>query len=109
MAISSLGLGVAGGVSSIKQAKQQIESDDAQTRAAMKERARQAKKLMQQQQTSFLKSGVYFEGTPEAVINETGDTAIEDLQAMENDAVRKTIVFISIAFISLKVNSLKQT
>ncbi|MEI8127981.1 MAG: hypothetical protein WCG95_00055 [bacterium] len=89
MAVASLGLGVAQGVSSVQQTQDQINADDTQTRAAITERARQGKKLMQQQQTSFLKSGVYFEGTPEAVIDETGNTTMRDTQAMENDAVNR--------------------
>lgn len=89
MAAASLGLGVAQGVSSVKQTNEQIEANDEQTRAAMKERAKQAKKLMQEQETSFLKSGVYFEGTPDAVINETASTAKSDMQSMENDAVNQ--------------------
>ena len=54
------------------------------------ERAKAAKKLMQQQKSSFLKSGVYFDsGSPLAVINETYDTMKDDINAMAKDANTK--------------------
>jgi len=89
MAVASLGLGVAQGISSVSQSNEQADAVEAQNAAAVTERARQAKKLISQQKTSFLKSGVYFDGTPQAIFDETYQTAAKDIQAMDNDSNNK--------------------
>ncbi|MDY6358443.1 MAG: hypothetical protein SPL73_05730 [Cyanobacteriota bacterium] len=90
MAVAALGSGIVQGISSVKNAKYQAESVANQATDQMTERSRQAKKLMQQQKTSFLKSGIYFDsGTPLSVLNETYDTMDKDVNAMANDANSK--------------------
>jgi len=82
----ALGSSVIGGISSVQNSKAQAKAVALQTEDKINERARQAKKLMQQQKTSFLKSGVYFDsGSPLAVINETYDTMKKDTDAMYHD------------------------
>lgn len=85
MAVASLGMGVAQGISSAKQSKEQASESANQTQNAINERARKAKKLINEQKTSFLKSGVYFDGTPELIIDETYDTATKDMQDIAKD------------------------
>lgn len=90
MAVAALGSGIVQGISSSKNAKAEANSVKEQALEQMTERARQAKKLMQQQKTSFLKSGVYFDsGSPLAVINETYDTMEKDVNAMAKDSDTK--------------------
>ena len=89
MAVASLGLGVAQGVSSVKQTQDQLDANTAQANDAITARKKQAIKLLNQQKTSFLKSGVYLEGTPEAVLDETATTSAEDIQALLNDSDNK--------------------
>lgn len=90
LAVTALGSGIAQGISSMKNAKAEANSVREQTKEQMTERSKQAKKLMQQQKTSFLKSGVYFDsGSPLAVINETYDTMQEDINAIMKDSNTK--------------------
>ena len=87
LAVASLGAGVAQGISSVKNAASEAQSAKETADDQIAERAKQAKKLMQQQKTSFLKSGVYFDsGSPLAVINETYDTMQDDINAIADDA-----------------------
>ena len=87
LAVASLGSGLVQGISSVKNAKAEAQSAKETAEDKISERAKQAKKLMQQQKTSFLKSGVYFDsGSPLAVINETYDTMQEDINAIADDA-----------------------
>lgn len=87
MAVAALGAGVMSGISTVKSAKAQAKAVEQQTQEKINERARTAKKLMSQQKTSFLKSGVYFNGTPEDVINETYNTSITDINTLKNNAL----------------------
>lgn len=90
MAVAALGSGIAQGISSVKNSKNEANAVREQAVEQMKERSRQAKKLMQQQKTSFLKSGVYFDsGSPLAVINETYDFMQEDVNAIAKDSNTK--------------------
>ena len=86
MAAAALTKGVVDGVSSAKQAKAQAKAVQAQTQENIDARARASKKLMSQQQSSFLKSGVYFEGSPLDVFNETYKTSVDDINAMRSNA-----------------------
>ena len=87
MAVASIGAGIAQGISSVKNAKAEAQSVKETAEDQISERARQAKKLMSQQKTSFLKSGVYFNtGSPVEVINETYDTMTDDINAIADDA-----------------------
>lgn len=86
LAVTALGSGIVQGISSAKNAKAQAETTELNMSAQMNERARQAKKLMSQQKTSFLKSGIYFNnGSPLDVINETYNTMQEDINALQRD------------------------
>ena len=86
LAVASVASGVVQGISNAKNAKSQAKAVQEQTQEQVDARARAAKKLMQEQKTSFLKSGVYFDsGTPVDVINETYDTSIDDVNAMAKD------------------------
>lgn len=90
MAVASLGSGIVQGISSLKNSREEENAIRQQANEQMTERAKQAKKLMQQQKTSFLKSGVYFDsGTPLEVINETYDTMEKDVKQMAKDTDTK--------------------
>ena len=90
LAVASVASGLVQGVSSAKNAKEEAKAVQQNTQAQINERAKAAKKLMQQQKTSFLKSGIYFDsGTPVDVINETYDTSVEDINAMIKDSDTK--------------------
>lgn len=87
LAVTALGSGIAQGISAAKNAKAESKAIAQSTTEQINERARQAKKLMQQQKTSFLKSGVYFDsGSPLDVINETYEFMDNDIKTMANDA-----------------------
>ena len=90
LAVASVASGLVQGVSSAKNAKEEAKAVQQNTQAQINERAKAAKKLMQQQKTSFLKSGIYFDsGTPVDVINETYDTSVQDINAMIKDSDTK--------------------
>lgn len=83
LATAAVGGGIAQGISSVKNVKSEAEALQETSQAQIKERQREAKKLMQQQKTSFLKSGVYFNsGSPLDVINETYDYSLKDINAL---------------------------
>lgn len=90
LAVTALGSGIVQSISSAKNARNEAKAMQQQAQDQINERARQAKKLMSQQKTSFLKSGVYFDsGSPLAVINETYDTMNQDINAITNDSNTK--------------------
>ena len=75
-------------LSYISESKKQASEIASQAQAQADERARQSKKMMQQQKTSFLKSGVYFnDGSAKAVIDETYDTAMRDINDINKDSI----------------------
>lgn len=86
LAVAGLASGVASGISNMKNANESAKAVERQALAQVNERAKQARFLMSKQKSSFLKGGVYFEGTPEAVINETYDTAQMDINDIIKDA-----------------------
>lgn len=86
MAVTALASGVTKAVSAVKDSKAQAKVAKAQAEEQVNERARQAVKLMNQQKTSFLKGGVYFDGTPEAILDETYDFMKKDIGIMKNNA-----------------------
>lgn len=91
MAVASLASGVVQGISSVKNSKAEIKALQEATQEQVNARARQAKKLMQQQKSSFLKAGVYFDsGSPLEVIDETYNTSMDDINSMIKDANTKT-------------------
>ena len=90
MAVAALGQGIVQGISNVRNAKAEANAVAEQLKIQSQERARQAKKLMQQQKTSFLKGGVYFDsGSPLAVLDETYDTAMADIGDMKKDSDAK--------------------
>lgn len=73
----------------IRENKKQAKEVAKQAQEQADERAKKAKYQMQQQKTSFLKSGVYFDsGSAADVINETYNTAMEDIQAINKDSIK---------------------
>lgn len=72
----------------IDENKKQAEEIARQAQEQADERAKKAKAVMQQQKSSFLKGGVYFDsGSPVSVIDETYDTAMQDISAIEKDSL----------------------
>jgi hypothetical protein len=63
-----------------KNATMQQEALLSQSEYSASERVRQAKKLQEEQTVGYLKSGVLLSGTPEMVIQETADYAMEDVR-----------------------------
>ena len=86
MAVTALASGVTKAVTGVKNAKSEAKLAKQQAEENIQERARQAVKLMNQQKTSFLKSGVFFEGTPEAILNETYNFMKTDTDRLKNNA-----------------------
>ncbi len=90
LAVSALGSGIVQGISSAKNAKEEAKALQSQSQEQINERAKAAKKLMQQQKTSFLKSGIYFDsGTPTDIINETYNTYSADINTLKKDTNTK--------------------
>lgn len=91
MAVTALGSGLVQGISNMKNARAEEKALKEATVAQVNERAKQAKKLMQEQKTSFLKSGVYFDsGSPQDIIAETYDTYKQDIGDMIKDTEIKS-------------------
>lgn len=86
MAVAGLASGVAKGVKELRNKNAEAKVEKQKAELEIKERVREAAKLMSQQKNSFLKGGVYFEGTPEAVINETYDFMKQDVGVMKDNA-----------------------
>lgn len=86
MAVAGLASGVAKGISQAKNKSEEAKVAQAQAQQEINERIREATKLMSQQKNSFLKGGVYFEGTPEAIVDETYDFMKKDVNTMQKDA-----------------------
>lgn len=95
----------------IKENKSQAKEIAAQAQEQADARARQAKALMNIQKTSFLKGGVYFDsGTPQDVIEETYDTAMDDIKAINKDSIsaqKKLIRAGRTAFFSFMIDPAK--
>ena len=90
MAVAGMASGAIKGYSDLKNAKEEAELVRQQEKDQINERARQAKKLMSQQKSSFLKSGIYFDsGTPLDILDETYDVMQEDINAIRKDSNTK--------------------
>lgn len=75
-------------MSYIKENKTQAKQLAEQAQQQADQRGKKAKYDMQRQKTSFLKGGVYFnDGTPAEVIDETYNTAMEDISAINKDSM----------------------
>ncbi len=71
----------------IRESRKQAKEISQQYQQKADARAREARTLMSQQKTSFLKGGVYFDtGSPNSVINETYNIYQQDLNAMNLDS-----------------------
>lgn len=90
MAVAGLASGAIKGYSDMKNAKEEAKAVRQQEKDRINERAREARKLMSQQKSSYLKSGIYFDsGSPLDIINETYDVMQQDINAIENDSNTK--------------------
>ena len=90
MAVAGMASGAIKGYSDMKNAKEEAELVRQQEKDKINERAREARKLMSQQKSSFLKSGIYFDsGSPLDIINETYDVMQQDINAIEKDSTTK--------------------
>lgn len=90
MAVAGLASGAVQGYSNAKNAKAEAKLIRQQERDQINERARQAIKLMNQQKTSYLKAGVYFDnGSAADVIDETYDVMNEDIASIRADSNTK--------------------
>lgn len=75
-------------MSYIKENKTQAKQLAEQAQEQADQRGKKAKYDMQHQKTSFLKGGVYFnDGTPAEVIDETYNTAMEDINSINKDSI----------------------
>lgn len=86
MAVAGLASGVAKGIGELKNKNEEAKTQQRASQQEINERIREATKLMSQQKNSFLKGGVYFEGTPEAIVNETYDFMKRDVDVMKDNA-----------------------
>ena len=86
MAAAGLASGVAKGVKELRNKNAEAKVQKQKAELEIKERVRKAAKLMSKQKNSFLKGGVYFEGTPEAIIDETYDYMNTDVGIMKQNA-----------------------
>lgn len=90
MAVAGLASGAIKGYSDAKNAKEEAKLVRQQEKDQINERARQAKKLMSQQKSSYLKSGIYFDkGSPLDILDETYDVMNEDINAIRKDSDTK--------------------
>ena len=90
MAVAGLAAGAIKGYSEAKNAKEEAKLVRKQEKEQINERAREAKKLMSQQKSSFLKSGIYFNsGTPLDILNETYNFMNEDIEAIQYNSNTK--------------------
>lgn len=90
LGLTSIASSITQGISSAGNSKKEAEAINKQAEEKINERAREAKKIMQQQKTSFLKGGIYFDsGSPTDVINETYDTSMKDINSIKKDSGTK--------------------
>lgn len=87
--VAAIASGVVKGVAEVQNAKAQMKAVHEQAQVQVDERARKAKSLLSEQKNAFLKSGVFFEGTPELILEETYNFARADMQAINNDSIHK--------------------
>ena len=87
-AVTSLLGGAVSTAQNISESKKQAKEIAAMNQTKANEMAKKSKELMQRQKTSFLKSGVYFDsGSANAIINESYDTLLQDLSALNQDSM----------------------
>lgn len=81
-----VGLSAASAIGSYNQSKSQARQAIKQGEIAMKNRADEIRSLAAKQRVSYLASGLELEGTPNAVIADTYNTGIEDVNAIRESA-----------------------
>lgn len=87
MAVAGLASGAVQGYANAKNAKAEAGLVRQQEKDRINERAKQAIELMNQQKTSYLKAGIYFNsGSAADVIDETYDIMQEDINAIKTDS-----------------------
>lgn len=90
MAAAAAASGALQGYSNAKNAKEEAKLIRQQEKEQINERAKQAIKLMNQQKTSYLKAGIYFDsGSAADVIDETYDVMNEDIASIRADSNTK--------------------
>lgn len=79
------GLQVAKAVSDYNQSKSQARAIREQGKQAAAARAQEIRALAAEQRVSYLASGLELEGTPTSVINDTYNTGLEDIKAINSN------------------------
>ncbi|MBQ5784654.1 MAG: hypothetical protein IIW11_06720 [Bacteroidales bacterium] len=79
------GLQVAKAVSDYNQSKSQARAIREQGKQAAATRAQEIRALAAEQRVSYLASGLELEGTPTSVINDTYNTGLEDIKAINSN------------------------
>lgn len=78
--------GVAGSVGSFNAAKSDARATAREAETAMQNRKKEILQLAAQQKMGYLDAGLELEGTPQNVIQDTYNTGLEDIKAMESSA-----------------------
>ena len=83
---TSISLSVASISQQRKAAKAQLQAQSMQAKVSSDQRIKQIRRVASQQKASFLSSGISLtgDGTPDAVISETYQTGIEDVENIRN-------------------------
>ena len=76
------GLQVASAIGNYNASKSEARNVINQTNIAMEKRANEIRALAAKQRVSYLQAGLELEGTPQAVISDTYNTGIEDVNAI---------------------------
>ena len=77
------GLSLASEVGNFNSSKSQARNTAKQGAIAAQNRADEIKRLAAKQRVSYLQAGLELEGTPQAVINDTYNTGLEDINEIK--------------------------
>lgn len=80
------GLGVASAIGNYNQSKSQARQTIKKAEIDMQNRANEIRALASRQRVSYLQAGLELEGTPNAVITDTYNTGIADVNAIRDSA-----------------------
>lgn len=78
------GLSLASAIGNFNQSKSEARQTARQGAVAAQNRADEIKKLAAKQRVSYLQAGLELEGTPQAVINDTYNTGLEDINEIKS-------------------------
>lgn len=78
------GLSLASAIGNFNQSKSEARQTARQGAIAAQNRADEIKKLAAKQRVSYLQAGLELEGTPQAVINDTYNTGLEDINEIKS-------------------------